>query len=252
MRGLILIFLWLPCSAWAVQDYDFRVLEKRPHSRGDFVQGLELRDGNLYQGTGGYGKSRLQVFEFSNNKLLREKQLPRKYFGEGITVMDERIFLLTWRARRGFVFRRTDLALLGEFELPGEGWGLTNDGQRLILSDGSHRLQFLSPENGEQQGWLTVTDEGKPVKFLNELEWTPQYLLANVWFSNKVLMIDLANGQVIGRIDLSGLLPEEERRPGTDVLNGIARDPESGELWFTGKNWPWIYRIELLRQSGLE
>lgn len=249
MRWLAFLLLLASATLGAVEEYGYKVLEQRPHSRSDWVQGLELHDGRLYQGTGIKGRSRLQVLDFASDELLLEKQLPRKYFGEGITVLGDHIYQLTWRAGRGFIFRRPDLALLGEFRLPGEGWGLANDGQRLLMSDGSSRLWYLSPDDGRVLGSLQVTDEGQPVHYLNELEWTPDYLLANVWQSDRILMIDLPSGKVIGRIDMTGLLPARERRSGTDVLNGIARDSRSGDLWVTGKNWPWLYRIELIPKT---
>ena len=262
MPWLIAILLLLTCSPLVAQDpalgehsvrnYGFKVLERRPHSRRAWVQGLEIRDGKLYQGIGRKGQSRLQVFDLHSGELFLEKRLPGKYFGEGVTVLDERIFQLTWKARKGFIFRRYDLALLGEFPLQGQGWGLTNDGERLILSDGTDHLYFLSPKDGRILHSQRVRDRGKPVTYLNELEWTPDYLLANVWYSNKIMMIDPRSGDVIGRIDLSGLLPDSERRSDTSVLNGIARDPETGDLWVTGKNWPWLYRIELLEESEVE
>ncbi len=250
--SIIALCLLASLSAQALEQFEYEVMRKLPHRRQDFVQGLEIRDGFLYQGTGLYGKSELQVFDLETGQLLRSRKLPERLFGEGITVLDERIIQLTWRARRGLVYRRDNLATLTEFELPGEGWGLTNDGKRLIYSDGSDQLHFVSTENWSVTDSLSVRQEGRPLYYLNELEWTPDYLLANVWGSHWIVMIDMDSGEVIGRVDMSGLLPSPERRRGTDVLNGIARDPASGKTWVTGKNWPWLYQIELRPKNALE
>ena len=225
--------------------YRAEVVARLPHSRQDFTQGLEIHDGKLYQSTGLYGASRLQVFELATGKRLLQRHLPPRLFGEGLTVLGGRIIQLTWRAGIGRVYRLEDLELIAEFPLPGEGWGLANNGEQLIYSDGSHRLRFLSPEDWSVQHSLEVTRGGQPLRGLNELEWTPDAILANVWGADWIAMIDERTGAVRARIDLSGLLPAAERAPRTDVLNGIARDPATGALWVTGKNWPWLYQIEL-------
>ena len=244
-RWICLALLFPPLLANAVTEYGFTVVRKLPHSRSDFVQGLEIRGGKLYQGTGIRGASRLQVFDLESGTLLRSTSLPRDLFGEGITVLDDRIVQLTWRARRGLVYRRDTLEKLAEFSLPGEGWGLTNDGSQLIYSDGSDKLHFVSAGDWTVKRSLPVRLRGRPLHKLNELEWTPDYLLANVWGLNGIAMIDLESGNVTGIINLNGLLPTPERRFGTDVLNGIAVNHDTGELWVTGKNWPWLYQIEL-------
>ena len=143
------------------------------------------------------------------------------------------------------VFRRADLRLLDEFALPGEGWGLTNDGRQLIYSDGTHILRFISPGDWSITGSLPVTRAGKPLHHLNELEWTPRGLLANVYTEDIIVQIDPGSGEVTGEIDLAGILPRADRRPGTDVLNGIAWNPADDTLWITGKNWPWLYQIRV-------
>jgi len=244
----ILLLLWLLPSASpvaAVPEFEARVIKKIPHNREDYVQGLEIHQQRLYQGTGRYGQSKLQVFELETGALLKQQALPDKLFGEGITLFKDRIIQLTWRAHQALVYRLADLELIEQFSLPGEGWGLTNDGEQLIYSDGSDQLHFISAPDWKIVRSLSVHLQGRPVHYLNELEWTPDYLLANVYGKDWILMVELGSGEVIGRIDLTGLLPRRERRDGTGVLNGIARDPASGALWVTGKNWPWIYQIEL-------
>jgi len=252
VRPALLLLVFLAAASPAAPVYEAVVTKRLPHGRGDFTQGLEIRDGRIYQGTGRYGQSRLQVFDLESGELLRQRALPDHLFGEGITVLGDRIFQLTWRERLGIVYRRADLEPLAEFPIEGEGWGLTNDTERLIYSDGSHRLYFLSPASWRIERSLPVVFRGEPVSNLNELEWTPEHIFANVWGSDWIVMIDEDDGEVVGRIDLRGLLPRKERRTLTGVLNGIAKDPDTGKLWVTGKNWPWIYQIEPRLKSTLE
>lgn len=233
-------------SASAVESIDFRVVGKLPHGRSDFTQGLEIHGQALVQGTGRYGQSRLQAFDLASGALLRERRLPDNIFGEGITVLGDRVIQLSWRSGRVFVYRFEDFEPIEEFRLTGEAWGFANDGERLVYSDGSNTLRFISPGDWQVTGEIEVRRNGKPVSKLNELEWTPEGILANVWGRDIILRIDPDSGAVTGEIDLSGLLPRSERRYGTDVLNGIARDPADGSLLVTGKNWPWLYRLQLL------
>jgi len=236
----------------ALPEYAVKVVQKLPHSRTDWTQGLEIRADKLYQSTGQYGASKLQVFSLASGELLQQHALPDQYFGEGLTLLDDQLIQLTWRARQGLLYQASTLQPSGSFELPGEGWGATNNGEQLIYSDGTDQLHFVSPADWSVQHSISVRLQGRPVWFLNELEWTPDYLLANVWRRDWILMIDPATGEVIGRIDLAGLLPRSEARRNTNVLNGIARDPATGALWVTGKNWPWLYQIELIEKNALE
>jgi len=246
---LALLCLGAALPALALDEYGYRVISQIPHDRSDFTQGLEIRDGLLYQSTGRYGHSQLQVFELASGKLLQRRALPKELFGEGLTVLEDRVVQLTWLAGRALIWRRDTLELIGEFPLPGEGWGLAHRGEELIYSDGSDYLYVLGTDDWSERRRVQVRMRGRPVRYLNELEWTPDYLLANVLGRDQVLMIDPASGEVTGIIDLAGLLPRRQRRAGTDVLNGIARDPQTGNLWVTGKNWPWIYQIQLVARS---
>ncbi len=238
-----------PAVSEAVQQLDFEVIGQLAHSRSDFTQGLEIRDGVLYQGTGIVGRSRLQAFDLASGELLRERVLPRPFFGEGITVFGDLVIQLTWQSRRVFVYRREDFTPLGAFAISTEGWGLTNDGARLIYSDGSDVLRVL-PTEGEikVEREIHVRRGDTPVQRLNELEWTPQGIWANVWERDLLVRIDPASGQVNAELNLKGLLPRSEYRPGTNVLNGIAYDAADGTLWVTGKNWPWLYQLKLITQ----
>lgn len=234
----------------APQQYGYQVLGQKPQSRAHFVQGLQIVDDMLYVSTGGYGNSRLLQYRFDTGELLHEKRLAATLFGEGLTVLGNRVYQLTWRARRLLVYRREDLAAEGYFSIPGQGWGLTDNGSELIYTDGGHQLHFLDPADGRHLRSVAVHDQGVPVARLNELEWIDGQIWANVWQSERIVVINPDSGAVTAIIDLAGLLPRAERQPGTDVLNGIARNPADGELWVTGKNWPWLYRIALVPISA--
>lgn len=243
--------LWLLASpVLAVEQFGYRVLEQKPLASDSFVQGLQIVDGKLYVSTGLYGQSRLLRYRFEDGQLLDQRRLHPRLFGEGLTVFGDRVFQLTWRARRMLVYARPDLSPVAAFVLPGEGWGLTDNGRELIYSDGSEHLHFLDPDSGHHLRSVAVTERGRPVVRLNELEWIEGKVWANVWLTDRIVVIDPASGKVTASIDLSGLLPPAERQPQTDVLNGIARNPEDGGLWVTGKNWPWLYRIELVPSAA--
>lgn len=244
-RALLFAVLWLPLSCAAVQQYVVEVIERKPQSRDHFVQGLEIVDGELYVSTGTYGASRLLRYDFDDGRLLGGRRLHPRIFAEGLTVLGDRVYQLTWRNRLLLVYRRGDLDPVRKLPLPGEGWGLTNNGEHLIYSDGSEHLHFLSPANGRRLRSVAVSENGRPLRQLNELEWIDGKVWANIWGSDRVVIIDPDSGRVTGSIDLRGLLPAAERRPDTDVLNGIARNPATGGIWLTGKRWPWLYRVEL-------
>lgn len=241
----LLLGLLLATRAAALESYSYQVVDQRPLPRDNFVQGLEFDGETLLVGSGLYGQSRLRRYAFPSMELLDERRLPPHLFGEGVTRFGDYLFQLTWRSRTGIRYRASNLAPLGRFTLPGEGWGLTHNADALIYSDGSARLRFLDPGTLQQRRELLVTRRGRPLPRLNELEWIEGRIWANVWTSDQVVIINPDSGVVEGEIDLSGLLPRHERQPGTDVLNGIARDPASGAIWVTGKRWPWLYRIEL-------
>ena len=249
-RALVLsMFLWLPCAAVpvalaAVPVYDYEILERRPHARENYVQGLEIHGDSLYVGTGRYGESRLREYRFRDMHLKRERRLPPALFGEGITRLGDSIYQLTWLSRIGLVYDALTFEPTRQWQLRTEGWGLTNDGQTLIYSDGSHRLRFLDPQTLEELRVLEVTLNGQPLPRLNELEWIDGEVWANVYQSEQLVRIDPDSGAVTGIVDLRGLLTPEER-VGSEVLNGIAWDRGRGALWVTGKRWPWLFRVAL-------
>lgn len=226
-------------------NYSVCVLNTYPHDPDAFTQGLVYADGVFYEGTGQLGESSLRRVEIETGTVLAQQDLGAQYFGEGIAVMGDRIFQLTWQNRRGFVYDKYEFTLRGTFTYTGEGWGLTHDGERLIMSDGTAKLRFLDPDTFEEIGSVTVRDGSTPVTRLNELEYIGGEVFANVWFKDYILRIDPETGTVLGRIDCSGLLTPAEALS-ADVLNGIAFDPETNRLWITGKYWPKVFEIGLV------
>jgi glutamine cyclotransferase len=251
LRILLLLATCLPLAARAdlpatpVQQFTVKVVEQKPQPRANFVQGLEILDGYLYVSAGNYGESRLLRYRFEDGQVDASRDLAKRLFAEGLTVLGEHLYQLTWQNKAMLVYQKSDLEYQRWLPLAGEGWGLTNNGRELIYSDGSAQLHFLSPESAHRLRSITVTEEGRPLELLNELEWIDGAIWANIWGSDRIVIIDPASGVVTASIDLRGLLPPGEYRPGTDVLNGIARNPADGAIWVTGKRWPWLYRIEL-------
>ncbi len=246
LKPFLIALLLLAGPAGAVEHYSYRVMDQKPQDRQLFVQGLEIHNGKLYVGSGNYGQSALSRFDFATMQLEEQRRLNPRLFGEGVTVLGDRVYQLTWRERMLLVFNREDLKFLEWNPLPGEGWGMTNDGKRIIYSDGSNKLFFLTPGTRGAATTIDVTEDGKPVRNLNELEWIDGEIWANVWETDRIVIINPDTGKVRASIDLTGLLPLMERRADTNVLNGIARDPADGAIWVTGKYWPWLYHIELV------
>jgi glutamine cyclotransferase len=222
---------------------EYRVVETHPHRRDAFTQGLTFSAGRLYEGTGLYGRSALAVLDLPSGRVLREVRLPRGLFGEGVTILGDRVFQLTWREGRALVFDRETLTPLGQIPYAGEGWGLTHDGSVLIRSDGSATLRFLDPDTFAERRQVVARAGAHEVHGLNELEWVAGEVLANVWQTDHVLRIDPADGRVLGRLDLAELRRREGQAGGEAVANGIAYDPEARVLLVTGKLWDRLYRV---------
>jgi len=220
-----------------------------PHDRTAFTEGLLIHDGLLYESTGMVGASDIRVQRLTDGKILRRVIVRPPYFGEGIAIWKDRLVSLTWRHQKGFVWSLPGLKKTGEFAYPGEGWALTGDGRRLIMSDGTAELRFLDPETLKEQGRIRVTAaDGRPVPLLNELEYVDGEILANVWMTDRIARIDPATGRVTDWIDLSPLVAKvrAEGADGMDdVLNGIAWDAAKRRLFVTGKNWPRLFEIRL-------
>jgi glutamine cyclotransferase len=225
--------------------YGYEIINTYPHDRTAFTEGLVFDDGVLYEGTGLYGESTLRKVELETGAVLKDYHLPDQFFGEGVTLWDGTLLQLTWRSGAGFVYDKTSFVLLSEFNYPTEGWGITHDGKRLIMSDGTATLHFLDPATFEGIGRIKVHDNGVPVTKLNELEYVNGEVYANVWQTNRIAMIAPETGQVVGWIELEGLLTEEDYSYSVDVLNGIAYDAEHDRLFVTGKYWPKLFEIKL-------
>jgi glutamine cyclotransferase len=245
LRILLFLATCLPLAAGSAERYEVKVIDQKPQPRENFVQGLEILDGYLYVSVGNYGESRLLRYHFADGQVDATRDLDKRFFAEGLTVLGDNIYQLTWRNRAMLVYRKSDLEFQHGLPLKGEGWGLTNNGTELIYSDGSAQLHFMSPDKARILRSITVTEQGRPITLLNELEWIEGAIWANIWHSDRIVIIDPVSGEVTASIDLRGLLPPAEYRPGTDVLNGIAHNPADGSIWVTGKRWPWLYRIEL-------
>ena len=229
--------------------YSYRVIQTYPHDPTAFTQGLVFHQGALYEGTGLVGESTLRKVELESGTVLQRLSLPAEQFGEGIAIDGERIFQLTLSSGIGYIYDLGSFRQLATFSYSGKGWGLTHDGRRLILSDGTATLRFLDPESLEELGRLSVTAGGQPVVGLNELEFVEGEIFANLWDTDRVARISPETGEVVGWIDLAGLLPPEDRGPRIDVLNGIAYDSERGRLFVTGKRWPTLFEIELVLEE---
>lgn len=240
--GLLACLLLAGLSAVA-EDVRPKILERLPHDPKAFTQGLML-DGDVWlEGTGRYGKSDLREVDRQTGEVLRRLPLPPHWFGEGIVEFDGKIYQLTWLAGVCRVVDRETFKVVKRFQYPGEGWGITTDGRRLYMSDGTPDIRILDPETFEEQKRITVKEEGRPIQNLNELEWIDGEIWANIWQTKRIVRIDPKTGEVLGGIDLSHLPLKEDRWYGQDVLNGIAVDPENGEIWVTGKLWKALYRI---------
>ena len=224
--------------------YGFEVVNVYPHDPAAFTQGLVFHDGILLESTGRHPSSVRRV-RLEDGVVLHRRELDMQFFGEGLTVVGDRILTLTWQGGHGFVWDLDDLTPAGTFSYAGEGWGLTHDGTRVILSDGTATLRFLDPVTLQQTGSVPVTFMGRPLNKLNELEFIDGEVWANVWQTNFIVRIDPATGVVTGVVNLTDLLPDPVANPSDDVLNGIAWDAETRRLFVTGKHWPKLFEIRL-------
>jgi len=226
----------------------YSVVKQLPHPPEYFTQGLEIHNGFLYEGTGDYGKSALYKTSVVNDKILLSKKLPSNYFGEGITILNDKLYQLTYKNKIGFVYNLSDFALVDSFRFnSNEGWGLTNDGKHLIMSDGTGTLTWINPSGFSVVKKIQVADNQKIYQYLNELEYDNGDIWANVWTSGQIVRIDPSSGKIKGYLDLSGII---SMLPGAqtekiDVMNGIAVVPGSGHLLITGKLWPQMFEIKV-------
>ena len=231
-----------------VPTYGFEVVRSYPHDRAAFTQGLIVRDGFFYEGTGLIGRSSLRKVRIDNGEVVQHKALDREYFGEGITEWKGSLLQLTWQTQIGFVYDMNTFERTKTFPYKGEGWGLTHDGARLIMSDGTAELRFLDPATLTEISRVTVRDGSRPIDRLNELEYVKGEVFANVWTTDRIARISPKDGRVTGWIDLTGLMSMAERGTTDAILNGIAYDEAADRLFVTGKLWPRIFEIKLVKR----
>ncbi len=228
-----------------LQGPGWELLEEHPHNRGAYTQGLLWWKGRLYESTGKYGASSLRRVDPTTGRVLLNRPLPPDLFGEGLALLGDRFYQLTWQAGRALVWDRDRLEPAGERRYSGEGWGLTAVGDRLVRSDGTATLQILDPDDFRVLRRVRVLEEGRPLEKINELEWIEGYLYANVYQTNRIVAIDLETGRVVRSWDLSRLLGDWYVDDGASVLNGIAWEPGKRRVWVTGKFWPKMFVLRL-------
>lgn len=228
------------------QLYTYRIVNIYNHALDAYTQGLVYQNGYLYEGTGLHGESSLRKVELETGEVIQRHDLASEHFGEGITILGDSIFQLTWTSGRGFIYGTGQMDSIGEFTYPYYPWGLTDDGSELIMSDGSDTIYFLSPATFRETGRVNVCQDSVSIDDLNELEYIEGKLFANVYRSHNIMIIDPLTGRVTGRINLNGIRDGCVPAPGAGVLNGIAYDAETGRIFVTGKNWPELFEIELL------
>lgn len=244
--ALSLFALALGPARAAVPVYGYTVVHAYPHDPDAFTEGLFYLNGFLYESTGLEGKSSIRKVQLATGKVLQQRAIASKYFGEGIVAWKGKLVELTWQSEIGFTYDLASFRPRADFRYQGEGWALTQDGQRLIMSDGTPQLRFLNPDTLAEIGRLDVTLNGRPLANLNELEWVKGEVLANVWQTNFIVRIDPRTGKVVGVVDLSALAAAEAAKGRQiDVLNGIAYDAAHDRLFVTGKLWPDLYEIRL-------
>lgn len=242
------LLLFSECGSIAVaatKQETFKVIRQLPHDPDAYTQGLVFRDGNFIEGTGIYGRSTLRLVDVESGEVKRRVALGPQYFGEGIAVAGNAIVQLTWRSGVAFIYNVDSFESVGSIRYGGEGWGLTYDGVRFIMSNGSSSITFRDPANFEFQGNITVTDDKGPVRNLNELEWIKGEIWANQWLTDRIARISPDTGQVLSWIDFEGIFDWRSLGNTDAVLNGIAYDPETDRIFVTGKLWPWIFEIKI-------
>lgn len=248
---LAALFLVGLASAAGVPEWGYQVVHVYPHDRGAFTEGLFYLNGFLYESTGRLNESWVRKVRLETGAVVQQHQLPKNLFGEGIVKWKDKLYQLTWQTRVGFIYDFNTFEVKGQFGYPGEGWAFTTDGRQIYMDDGTPQIRIWNPETLKETGRITVTDEGKPVAQLNELEWVKGEIFANIWETNRIARIEPKTGKVIGWIDLTGLLPAsdvDQAHAGENVLNGIAYDPDHDRLFVTGKCWPKLFEIKLVRK----
>ncbi len=227
--------------------YTCKIVKTYPHDKNSFTQGLIYEDGIMYEGTGQRGESVLKKFDFESGKLISELSLPAQYFGEGVTIFNDKIIQLTWTSQIGFVYDKKSFKLITTLKYPTQGWGITTDGKSLIMSNGSHIIHFLDPEYFNQTDKIEVYDDKGLVNSLNELEYINGLVYANVYQTKEIIAFEPETGKVIKRIDCSSIVPKGYENEAEYVLNGIAYDKENNRYFITGKKWPELFEVKFVK-----
>jgi glutaminyl-peptide cyclotransferase len=262
MRSLIALMTLVACacgpaSQAGVPEYGYDVVRVYPHDRTAFTEGLFYLNGFLYEATGLEGRSSVRKVKLETGEVVQQQELPEAYFGEGIIKWKDKLYQMTYKTEVGFIYDFATLHKTGEFHYTGQGWAFTTDGRQIYMN-GSHALnaeasdpviRIWDPETLKETGIIHVTDEGRPVENLNELEWVRGEIYANIWQTNRIARIDPKTGHVTGWVDLTGILSSGDSQ-GVDVLNGIAYDAEHDRLFVTGKLWPKLFEIRLVKKGS--
>lgn len=236
------------CQKSSPDKLGYQIISTRPHDGDAYTEGLQLADGRLFESTGRYGESTVRELEPATGKILRKRPLAKTVFGEGLTVIGNEMWVLTWKENTVYVLERDTFKPIRTHSYRGEGWGLTSDGKQLIMSDGSDTLKFINPKDFSVVKTLEVKDGNSAVKNLNELEWIDGQIFANVFRTDKIARISPDDGQVTGWLDLGGLRNQLTGFNNAEVLNGIAHDKATGHLLVTGKNWPSLFEIKVSKK----
>ncbi len=236
-------------QAGGIPEYGYNVIHTYPHDPQAYTQGLFYLNGYLYESTGLNGQSSIRKERLETGQILERHDIGEQYFGEGIVNWKDRLLEITWKNELGFIYDLASFALKGQFSYPGEGWGLTQDGKRIIMSDGTSQLRFWDPETLRETGRIRVTADNAPVDQLNELEYVKGEVYANIWLTNRIARIDPASGKVAGWIDLTQILSPTNTVGDGGVLNGIAYDAATDRLFVTGKLWPRLFEIKLVKKQ---
>ena len=247
IAALIISILLVSCTEAKVREYELEIVTEYPHDTDSYTQGLFFHEGQMYESTGVHGKSTFRKVEMETGKALERLNFDKKYFLEGSVVFGDNLYILTWESKVAFIYDAATLEYKSTWKYPREGWGITTDGKQLIASDGSANLFFMNDQFALDRKQL-VTIDGRPVRWLNELEYINGKVWANVYTSDEIVIINPKNGKVEGVIDCRGLLPKELYTADTDVLNGIAYNPETKKIYLTGKNWPKLYEVRIVEK----